>query len=622
MSVKNPADDDTENGQLRAPFDHREFLRTLTIRPGVYRMMDRDGKVLYVGKAKNLKSRVSSYFRKSGLSVKTRALIQQTVSVEVTVTQTEGEALLLENNLIKSDKPRYNILLRDDKSYPYIYLTTDQDYPRLAFHRGARNRKGRYFGPYPSAGSVRESLNLLQKLFRIRQCQDSFFRNRSRPCLQYQIKRCTAPCVELVSAEQYAEDVRHTIMFLEGRSSAVIDDLGSRMEAAARRLDYERAAEYRDQIAILHHIQQKQYVSGVAGDLDIVAGIMKGGKACVQVFYIRGGRNLGNAAFFPRVPEETTVEEVLSAFLSQHYLGKPIPAEILLNADLPDRDLLAEVLGKQAGHPVELRSRVRGDRAHWVRMAITNAEHALQSRLQSRSGVLRRMESLQQHLGLDRMPERIECFDISHTRGEATVASCVVFGIEGPVKADYRRFNIEGVQAGDDYHAMEQALTRRFRRLQKQEGKLPDLLLIDGGKGQVSSAVRVLDELQISSVRIIGIAKGPERKAGMEELHFPEPAPPVRLPADAPALHLIQQVRDEAHRFAITGHRQRRAKARTTSALEQIEGVGPKRRQQLLQQFGGLREVARAGVDDLVMVKGINRRLAQQIYDAFHGDNG
>jgi excinuclease ABC subunit C len=601
-------------------FDAGDFLKTLTSRPGVYRMLDARGKVLYVGKARNLKKRVASYFRQSGLSVKTQALVGQIAGIEVTVTNTEGEALLLENNLIKKLRPRYNVLLRDDKSYPYIYLSTDQEFPRLSFHRGARRGKGRYFGPYPSSGAVRESLHLLQKLFRVRQCEDSFFRNRTRPCLQYQIKRCTAPCVGYVSAGEYAGDVDNTVMFLEGRSRAVIDARVKQMERAAAGLRYEQAAEIRDQIASLRRVQEKQYVSNERGDLDIVACASDRGHTCIQVFFIRRGRNLGNAAFYPGNPAESREEDVLSAFLSQYYLGRDIPAELLLSHRPADLELLQEVLSDQAGHRIRLSTRVRGERARWLKLARSNAEQALASWLNTRKGYAGRLRELQGALGLAEPPERMECFDISHTRGESTVASCVVFGMEGPLKSDYRRFNIENIQPGDDYGAMEQALTRRYTRLMKGEGKLPDILFIDGGKGQVSSAVSALEELQVSGVRIVGVAKGPERKPGLETLFIAGEGRAVHLPDNSPALHLIQQIRDEAHRFAITGHRQRRARTRRTSALEGIPGVGPKRRQQLLKQFGGLQEVARAGIDDLVSVKGINRALAQQIYDAFHND--
>ena len=601
-------------------FDARDYLKNLTPKPGVYRMLDGEGTVLYVGKARNLRKRVASYFRRTGLGSKTRSLVEQIAAIEVTVTHTEGEALLLENNLIKTLRPRYNVLLRDDKSYPYIYLSTEQQYPRLAFHRGARRGKGSYFGPYPGAGAVRESLHLLQKLFRVRQCEDSFFSNRSRPCLQYQIKRCTAPCVGYISPQDYAEDVRNTVLFLEGGDRAVIDGLVARMEKASAALEYEKAAGIRDQIATLRRIQEKQYVSNERGDLDILASATNGGNACVQVFFIRKGRNLGNAVFYPRVPGDSGNEEILSAFITQYYLGRSIPAELLLSHKPEDEDLIQAVLSEQAGHRVKLTTGVRSERARWLRLAINNAEQALAAFLNTRKGYLGRLHELKQALALDELPERMECFDISHTQGESTVASCVVFGMEGPIKSDYRRFNIQDIQPGDDYAAMEQALSRRYTRLVKGEGRLPDLLFIDGGKGQIGAAHRVLEELQVADVQIIGIAKGPDRKPGLETLHVPGRTRPVSLAADSPALHLIQQIRDEAHRFAITGHRQRRARSRKTSPLEQIDGIGPKRRQLLLKQLGGLREVARAGVDDLQAVKGINRTLAQQIYDAFHGE--
>ena len=602
-------------------FDPQSFLKTLTSRPGVYRMLDHAGKVLYVGKAGNLKKRVSSYFQRSLKSPKTQSLVDQIRGIEVTVTRTEGEALLLENNLIKDLKPRYNILLRDDKSYPYIFLSA-HEFPRLSVHRGARRAKGRYFGPYPNAGAVRESLNLLQKVFQVRQCEDSFFRNRTRPCLQHQIERCTAPCVRRITPDQYAEDVRHTVMFLEGRSNQVIDELVQRMEASAERMDYEQAAYYRDQIASLRRVQERQYVSGEGGDLDIIAATVQGGMACVQVFFIRSGHNLGNKGFYPRLPDEASVEEVLTAFIGQFYLGHEVPQELLLSHAVEDQDILQDMLTERAGHKVTLRTRVRGDRAHWLQLAVTNSEQALTARLSSQSGMRRRREALQKALRLSEPPTRMECFDISHTQGEATVASCVVFDEEGPLKSDYRRFNITGITPGDDYAAMEQALNRRYTRLKKGEARLPDILFIDGGPGQTGAAVRVLEELQVEEVLIVGVAKGVERRPGMEVLHIPGQDRTVELPADSPGLHLVQQIRDEAHRFAITGHRQRRGKARTTSPLEQIPGIGPKRRQQLLKQFGGLQEVARAQVDELVNIEGISRTLAQQIYDAFHNEQG
>ncbi|MEQ6341818.1 MAG: excinuclease ABC subunit UvrC [Gammaproteobacteria bacterium] len=603
------------------PFDATTFLKTLTTMPGVYRMLDAKGEVIYVGKAANLKNRVASYFRATGLSPKTRALVAHIQGIDVTVTHSEGEALLLENNLIKELKPRYNILLRDDKSYPYIYLSDHEDFPRLGFYRGARREKGRFFGPYPSAGAVRDSLNLLQKIFPVRQCEDSFYRNRSRPCLQYQIKRCTGPCVGLVDKETYQQDVRHAVMFLEGKNHEVINELAARMEAAATNLDFERAAHLRDQIVSLRRVQEKQYVSGEGGDLDVVASAVHNGAGCVQVFYIRGGRSLGNKTFFPRHNGDADAAEILAAFLPQYYLDRETPSEILISHDLEDATLLEHVLGKQAGRKVTITHRVRGERARWLAMAATNAQYALAQYTAGKADIRQRYEALQEALDLDSLPQRLECFDISHTMGELPVASCVVFDGSGPLKSDYRRFNIENITPGDDYAAMHQALTRRYTRIKAGEGKLPDILFIDGGKGQVSAVAQALEELQVSGVTLVGVAKGPGRKPGLETLFLFGSETPIILPPDSPALHLVQQIRDEAHRFAITGHRQRRAKARNTSPLEKIPGIGARRRRQLLNQFGGMQGVARAGVEDLANVQGISKQLAQLIYDAFHADN-
>lgn len=609
------------NERTRAGFDYREFLKTVTPRPGVYRFVDAGGDVLYVGKARNLKKRLASHFRSSGAPVKTLAWVEQTHHVEITVTNTETEALLLEDNLIKALRPRYNVLLRDDKSYPYIYLSDDQEVPRLSFYRGPRTGKGRYFGPYPSAAAVRESLNLLQKVFRIRQCEDSFFRNRSRPCLQYQIKRCTAPCVALVELAAYREDVHHAVMFLEGRSQDVIDDLVKRMEEAAMNFHYERAAHFRDQIASLRRVQERQYVSGEGGDLDVVAVAARNGIACVTVFFIRAGRNLGNKNFFPQHAEQSSTEEVLGAFLSQYYLSRDAPGEIIVNAEPPELDWLEAALTQHAGRKIAIAVRVRGARARWLDLAAANAEEALAARLAGNLSLLQRFEALQEALGLDTAPQRLECFDISHTQGEATVASCVVFDPAGPVKADYRRYNIEGIAAGDDYAAMRQVLTRRYTKLKEGEGKLPDVLFVDGGRGQLAQAEHVLEDLQLSDVTLVGIAKGPDRRPGLETLFLSGRNEPFILPANSPALHLVQHIRDEAHRFAVTGHRQRRARARNRSPLEDIPGLGPKRRRELLTRFGGLQGVARAGVQDLATVPGISADLAKRIYHVFHGDD-
>jgi excinuclease ABC subunit C len=580
-------------------------------------MIDAEEKVLYVGKAKNLKKRVGSYFTRS-LNRRIQLMVAQIARIEIAVTHTEAEALIMENHLIKSLKPKYNVLLRDDKSYPYIYLSTDQTYPALSFRRGSRRGKGRYFGPYPSAGATRDTLQLLQKLFPVRQCEESFFRNRSRPCLQYQIKRCSGPCVDLITEQAYAEDVQHAMMFLQGKTPVVVDNLVRRMEQASQALEFEQAAIYRDQIQTLRRIQERQYVSGERGDLDIVALARRGGSACVQVFFIRSGRNLGNKAFYPSVPANATDEVVLSAFVSQYYLEKPVPSEIILSQKLEEESLIEAVLSQQAERKVRLSSRVRGERARWLEMAKGNAEIALQARLSARLDMQDRVEALQLLLKLPALPERMECFDISHTRGESTVASCVVFNEQGPLKSDYRRFNIEGITGGDDYAAMRQALERRYRRIKQGEVPLPDLLFIDGGKGQLSAVHAILQDLGISGLTLIGVAKGADRKAGMEQLFLLGRSAPIILPPDSPALHLIQQIRDEAHRFAITAHRQRRSKKRKRSVLEEIPGIGPKRRQQLLKQFGGLQELSRAGVEDLASVDGVSKILAEQIYHAFH----
>ncbi|MCU7921836.1 MAG: excinuclease ABC subunit UvrC [Candidatus Thiodiazotropha sp. (ex Dulcina madagascariensis)] len=598
-------------------FDHGSFLKTLTSRPGVYRMIDPDGMVLYVGKAKNLKKRVASYFTRS-LNRRIQLMVSQIVQIEIIVTHTEAEALILENHLIKSLKPKYNILLRDDKSYPYIHLSSDQPYPALSFRRGARSGKGRFFGPYPSAGSTRETLQLLQKLFPVRQCEESFFRNRSRPCLQYQIKRCSGPCVGMVTPEEYAADVGHAVLFLEGKGRRVINDLVRRMEQASHSLAFEEAARYRDQIKHLRRIQERQYVSGEGGNLDIVALAKQGGSACLQVFYIRSGRNLGNKSFQPQVPQEASEETVLAAFVSQYYLDKSLPNEIILSRQPEGRALLEEVLSRQAKRRVRITSNVRGERARWLKMAQGNADLALQARLNARVEMEDRLLALQQALKLPAVPERMECFDISHTQGESTVASCVVFNGQGPLKSDYRRFNIEGITAGDDYAAMRQALERRYRRIRKGEVALPDLLFIDGGKGQLNAVHECLQDLAISGLTLVGVAKGADRKAGMERLFLLGSNPPIILPADSPALHLVQQIRDEAHRFAITAHRQRRSRARNRSVLEEIPGIGPKRRQRLMRQFGGLQELSRAGIEDIASVEGISMALAEQIYRALH----
>ncbi|AYF86918.1 excinuclease ABC subunit UvrC [Pseudomonas sp. DY-1] len=603
-------------------FDASAFLAACSGRPGVYRMLDAGGELLYVGKAKNLKKRLASYFRKTGLAPKTAALVARIVQVETTITANETEALLLEQTLIKEWRPPYNILLRDDKSYPYVHLS-DGDFPRLSIHRGAKKKKGRYFGPYPSAGAIRECLNLLQKAFLVRQCEDSYYKNRTRPCLQYQIKRCKAPCVALVDPAEYAEDVRHSIMFLEGRSNALSQELSTGMEEAAQRLDFERAAELRDQVAILRRVQDQQSMEGGTGDIDVVAAIATPGGACVHLISVRGGRVLGSKNFFPQVGIEEESADVLVAFIAQYYLGnqeRDLPGELIVNTTHEDFPTLVAALAELRGRELDISHRVRGTRARWQQLAVTNAEQALSARLANRQHTAARFEALAEALGLDEAPQRLECYDISHSSGEATVASCVVFGPEGALKSDYRRYNIEGVTAGDDYAAMHQALSRRFGKLKDGEGKLPDILLVDGGKGQLAMAQEVLKELAVPELILLGVAKGVTRKPGFETLYLNDAAHEFTLPADSPALHLIQQIRDEAHRFAITGHRARRGKARRTSSLEDVAGVGPKRRRELLKHFGGLQELSRASIEEIAKAPGISKKLAESIYAALHSE--
>jgi len=538
----------------------------------------------------------------------------------VTVTTTEVDALLLEHNLIKTQQPPYNILLRDDKSYPYVFLSSEDQYPRLSLHRGAKRRKGEYFGPYPSAGAVRESLHFLQKVFKVRQCEDSFFNNRSRPCLQHQIDRCTAPCVELVTPQEYAQQVERTALFLRGKSQELIVRLADDMERAAAELAYEEAAVYRDQLSQLQQVQASQGIEGVKGDLDIVAAAVAAGRACVQVLFVRGARVLGSKTYYPPLRLQENPAEVLSAFIPQYYLGgaRAIPPELLVNAAPEDAATLALALSAAAGRQVSLRSKVRDARARWLQLALQTAQSNLASHLSGRQSVLERLQALQELLGLPELPERMECFDISHSSGEATVASCVVFDQGGPRKSDYRRFNIDGITGGDDYAAMQQALERRYKRLKSGEAPLPDILFIDGGKGQVSQAVAVLADLQVTGVEVIGVAKGVTRKAGFETLLNAATGRECQLRVDHPALHLIQQIRDEAHRFAITGHRARRDKARQRSGLEDIAGVGAKRRRELLRHFGSAQAVENANIDELKKVSGISATMAQQIYDHLH----
>lgn len=603
-----------------ASFDASAFLRTCTQHPGVYRMFSADQQLLYIGKAKNLKNRLSSYFKTTVNAPKTAALVAKIANIELTVTANETEALLLEQTLIKQWRPPYNILLRDDKSYPYVILSNNS-FPRLGIHRGSKKAPGKYFGPYPSSGAIRESLSLLQKAFKVRQCEDSFYNNRSRPCLQYQIKRCKAPCVGLVDADEYAEDVRLSVMFLEGRSNALTDELTRNMEQAAEQLEFEKAAAARDQIALLRRVQDQQSMESGHGNVDIIAATVTPGGASVHVISVRDGRVLGSNNFFPQVAIEEESADVLAAFTAQYYLGqkdRDFPSELIVSSDHPDWPAIAEAIAQQSGHILGIRHRVRGTRARWQQMAMTNAEQALQARLANRMQMSARFSALAKALDLSEPPAHLECFDISHSSGEATVASCVVFGPEGPRKSDYRLYNIEGVTAGDDYAAMRQVLYRRLSSALENNGKLPDVLLVDGGKGQLNMAREVFAELKITQVLLLGVAKGVTRKAGFETLYINDSATQLNLPDHSPALHLIQQIRDEAHRFAITGHRARRGKTRRTSVLEGITGVGPKRRRELLKYFGGLQELSRASAEEIAKTPGISKTLAESIYSALH----
>jgi excinuclease ABC subunit C len=602
----------------QTPFDAKAYVESLPARPGVYRMLDAQGEILYVGKARNLKSRVGSYFQPSNVHPKVQALITKTVGMEVTITNSDTEALLLEFNLIKKHRPRFNVVLRDDKSFPYLHFETQHEFPRLNFYRGSRKEPGRYFGPYPSAGAVRETLQQIQKLFRLRNCEDTYFANRSRPCLQYQIQRCTAPCVGLISKENYARDVGAAIKVLEGRNDEVTQDLGRRMEAAAERLHFEEAAQLRDQMAKLKAVQAQQIVTAdIDHDADVIAIAARNGEFCVALMFIRAGRSLGSTTFFPKAPF-AELPEVLAAFVAQYYLERESPPEIIVEQEFDEMSLLEATLAQRSGHKVRIAWSVRGIRARWLEMMHNNAEQALTMRSLARASIESSLEDLREAFDLEEAPNRIECFDISHTGGTDTVASCVVFGEEGPLKSDYRRFNISGIQPGDDYAAMYQALTRRYKRVRDGEIIAPDVLLIDGGKGQLAEAAKVLEELGVAGITLIGVAKGADRRPGQEQLFLLGQDTPTILAPDSRALHLIQRVRDEAHRFAITGHRRKRAKRHSQSILETIPGLGPVKRRELLKQFGGLQGILRAGIDDFVQIRGLGRDLAEVIYEHLH----
>ena len=604
-------------------FDSRQFLKTVSTQAGIYQMFDKKDKILYVGKAKNLKKRLGSYFRESGLTIKVQALVAKIANIQVTITESESAALILEQNLIKTLRPPYNILLRDDKSYPYIFIS-DGNYPRIGFHRGAKRQKGQYFGPYPSSGAVYQTLNFLQKTFRIRQCEDSVFKNRSRPCLQYQIHRCTAPCVDYISPESYQNDILHSVLFLQGKSDQLTTQLADEMEQASERLDFEKAALLRDQISALRRIQSEYGVEAKNKNIDIFAIHKKSNWICVHILYVRDGRIIASKSYFDENKLEMNCDSFLLAFMEQFYLAsstREIPREIIINQKLAtsNKQLFLDVLMDKTGHKISLTDQVRAQRYKWLMLASTTAEQNLRQKLGSKANLRQRFINLQELLELDEVPERLECFDISHSSGELTVASCVVFDQNGPLKSDYRRFNIEGIQPGDDYAAMEQLLMRRYTRLQKSEGKLPDVQIVDGGKGQLNKARAVMAELGIHQVYLMGIAKGTTRKAGFEKLIL-EDDREITLSSDSSGLHLLQEIRDEAHRFAITGHKQRRDKKRRTSTLETIPGVGAKRRRQLLRHFGGLQEIQRASLDDLTRVPGISKKIAENIYSILRNE--
>ena len=603
-------------------FDAKAYVRRLPDRPGVYRMLDAEGRIIYVGKARGLRSRVGSYFRADRLEPKLQALVRTVAGIEVTVTNSDTEALLLEHNLIKSHRPRFNVILRDDKSFPYLHLSAHA-YPRLSFYRGSRKLPGRLFGPYPSASAVHETLNQLHKLFRLRSCKDSFFANRSRPCLEYQIGRCSAPCTGLIEADAYARDVDAVVMVLDGRARDVTARLGADMDRAAAKLDFERAATLRDQLAAMTDVQARQAVTRArAGtDTDVIAVAEQGGEFCVALMFVRGGQVLGTSTFLPRAPI-SDAPEVLAAFLAQHYLEHDAPPRIYLSHAVEDPETLAASFTARSGRQVRVAPARRGYPQRWVALALQNAINALQMREATQAGLAGQFEELRQFLGLDIPLRRIECFDVSHTQGEATNASCIVFTLEGPLKPDYRRYNIEGVERGDDYGALRQALARRYRRRKQEDLPLPDLLLIDGGKGQLEQAVAVLQELELSIAAVAAVAKGADRRAGQERIFLAGREGASILPPDSKALHLIQRARDEAHRFAISGHRRKRARSRQTSMLEAIAGLGPARRRALLRHFGGLQGVLRAGVEDLGRVPGIGPALAQSIYEHLHPGAG
>lgn len=609
------------------------FLANLSHHPGIYQMIGEKGEILYVGKAKDLKKRVASYFSQRSKDLKTLSLLEHIKDIQVTITHNESEAMLLECNLIKQYKPKYNVLLRDDKSYPYILITAHHNFPRIDLYRGARKKNGLYFGPYPSASSVRETINLLQKVFKIRTCRDSFFEARTRPCLLYEIDRCTGPCVGLIDKEDYARNVELAVLFLQGKNEIVLQALLKRMEAASKDLNFEQAAQYRDQITRLRQIQERQHIHVGESNADIIGLAIEGGVISVQLLSFRNGRMLDSRSYFPKVPTHVSAEEVIAAFITQHYVSDvshidSIPQQIIIEFDLLEVELMQNALSELACHKVEIIKPHRGEKKKWLTMATQNAKQSLNTHLISKTNASERMRALKKVLGLKSFPNRIECYDISHSAGEATVASCVVFTQEGAQKSNYRRFNITQVTPGDDVAAMHQVLLRRFKRLQKEEVDLPSLVLIDGGITQLNAAKKVMLELDIHELVLLGVSKGPDRKAAFETLHLlplsaslvekPVQEHSFHLPKDSLALHFIQQIRDEAHRFAITGHRKQRDKVRRHSALELIPGIGAKRRRELLRYFGGIQGLAHASLDELTKVPGISRSLAERIFSVLH----
>ena len=592
----------------------------MTSNPGVYKMYNSDKEVIYVGKAKNLKKRVSSYFRAGNHSNRIKRMISLIKNVDLIITKSEADALLLENIQIKKYRPRFNILLRDDKSYPYIYVDTHHNYPRLSFYRGKRKKDGKFFGPYSNVYSVRDALNTLQKLFKVRQCSDSFFKNRARPCLQYQIERCSAPCVGLIKKDDYIADINMSMKFLDGKNTEIIDLLIKKMEHASDSQNFESAANFRDQIESLRHTCEQSVVSGEKGDVDIISVFIISETACIQVFNIRNGVSFGNETFFPDIDESINESSLLSIFIGQYYLSRQIPKEIIINKITKDKKILEYILSKKKNSKVVITNSVRGIRQRWVELAEKNTMDSINTKILSKRNMFNRFHSLQDLLGLSDIPKKLECFDVSHTFGEQTVASCVSFSIEGAQKKDYRKFNIKSTSIGDDYAAMKEALTRHFSRLKKSDVSLPDICFIDGGIGQVNIALKVMEELQISTVQIIGVSKGKQRKPGEETIIMDYGKTKINLEKNSLALHLIQQIRDEAHRFAITGHRKRRDKSRFKSPLEEIPGLGPKRKQMLLKHFGGLQGLVKAGEDEIKKIPGINKTLAEAIYFRFHNN--